>query len=205
MPEWLSSTRAGIRLYLAPFVDNGFGLIYDRERNLTWLRDANYAKTVALSPDGQMSWDTAMRWVARLSYAGIRGWRLPTAYNSDGSGPEVGENRTDTELGRLFTASRGLPGSVSADNFYPYSIYWTSTEASEREAYAFRLLGLRQAPLVKDPFAADSVLGSAIPLTDLVLAWPVHDGDVAAEIRRRWTTAIYRVIAKPFVTHREGS
>ena len=27
-----------------PFVDSGYGLIYDRELNLTWLKDANYCK-----------------------------------------------------------------------------------------------------------------------------------------------------------------
>jgi hypothetical protein len=39
-----------IRLFLMPIVDSGYGLIYDRELNLTWLKDANYAKTVGRSP-----------------------------------------------------------------------------------------------------------------------------------------------------------
>ena len=51
-----------------PFVDSGYGLIYDRELNLTWLKDANYAKTVGRSPNGGMTWYEAMSWVAGLGY-----------------------------------------------------------------------------------------------------------------------------------------
>src|SRR3954451_24501672 len=39
------------------FIDRGRGLLYDVERDLTWLQDTNYAKTTARSPDGQMTWD----------------------------------------------------------------------------------------------------------------------------------------------------
>ena len=81
-----------LRLPQPPLIDRGFGLIYDVERDITWLQDANYAKTLRRSPDGQMTWDDAMRWVAALNYRGIRGWRLPTALNRDGSGPCVGHD-----------------------------------------------------------------------------------------------------------------
>ena len=195
MANWIGSLAVRLRVFLLPFVDAGFGLIYDRERNLTWLRDANYAQTAGRTADGQMNWYAAMSWVARLSYAGVRGWRLPTAFNRDGTGPDTGENCTDTELGHLLSAAQGLPGSVSARNFYPFSIYWTSTEASEREAYAFRLVGLRQGKLVKDPFSPDPVLGGAIPLSDVVRVWPIHDGDVAAAIRGRRSTQLLRAVA----------
>ena len=194
MINWISSLVLRLRLFLMPFVDSGFGLIYDRERDLSWLRDANYAKTAGRSPDGQMTWYAAMSWVAGLSYGGVRGWRLPSAFNRDGSGPDIGENCIDTELGHLLSAAQGLPGSVSAENFQPFSIYWTSTEASEREAYALRLFGFRQGKLAKDPFSPDPVLGGAVPLADLVLVWPVHDGDVAATIRRRRSTLLIRAI-----------
>jgi hypothetical protein len=49
----------------------------------------------------------------------------------------------------------------------------SSTEASATEAYAFKLVGLRQGPLEKR---------ITIPVADLVLAWPVHDGDVYAQL-----------------------
>jgi hypothetical protein len=202
MPASIFSMVSRARLFLLPFVDSGYGLIYDRERDLTWLRDANYARTIGRSPDGQMTWDAAMSWVAQLNYGGVRGWRLPNAFNRNGSGPDNGENCTDTELGHLMSAAQGLPGSVSADNFQPFSIYWTSTEASADEAYAFRLVGLRQGTLAKDPFSPDPTTGASVPLTDLVLVWPVHEGDVAAEIRNRWSTMLLRAVAIPLVGRR---
>ena len=70
-----------------PLIDRGFGLIYDVDRNITWLQDANYARTGGRSRDGQMTWDDAMSWVASLDIFGVKGWRLPTALNRDGSAP----------------------------------------------------------------------------------------------------------------------
>jgi hypothetical protein len=159
---------------------------------------------VGRSPDGQLSWYAAMSWVASLSYHGVSGWRLPTALDPGETIPYVGENCRRGELGHLFyVASTMAKGSVSADNFESYSIYWTSTEASASEAYGFRLVGLRQGPLVKDPFAPDPALGGPPVLTDLVLAWPVHDGDVGAELASRWLrvlgwSAIWRKLSEFF-------
>jgi hypothetical protein len=85
-----------------PLIDRGFGLIYDTERNITWLQDVNYAKTVGRSRDGQLTWPQAMQWVASLSLRGIRGWRLPTALNPDGSGPTLGHNCVGSEMGHLY-------------------------------------------------------------------------------------------------------
>ena len=45
-----------LRLPPPLLIDRGFGLIYDTERNITWLQDANYAKTVRRSRDGQLTW-----------------------------------------------------------------------------------------------------------------------------------------------------
>jgi hypothetical protein len=101
-------------LFTPLLIDRGRGLLYDVERNLTWLQDTNYARTIGRSPDGQMTWDNAKAWVARLNYRGITGWRLPTALNQDGSGPCVGDNCGESELGHLvFTAlERNHPACV---------------------------------------------------------------------------------------------
>jgi hypothetical protein len=90
-----------IQLYRHPLVDRGFGLIYDVERDITWLKDANYARTVGRSPDGQLTWNAAMSWVASLTYRGIGGWRLPTALNPDHSGPCTGNHCDQSEFGHL--------------------------------------------------------------------------------------------------------
>ena len=173
-------------------IDRGCGLLYDVERDLTWLQDTNYARTSGRSSDGQMTWDDAKAWVARLSYRGIKGWRLPTALNPDGSGPCIGDNCRESELGHLvFTAfQKTSPGSHLV-NWQPFSIYWSSTGASATEAFAFKMTGLKQGRLAKNPWAVDPSLGGPVPLADVVLTWPVHDGDVAVGFFRRLVDAIF--------------
>lgn len=167
-----------------PLIDRGFGLIYDTERNITWLQDVNYAKTIGRSRDGQLTWPEAIEWVASLSYRGIRGWRLPTALNRDGSGPTVGHNCVGSEMGHLYIdVFQNYPGIVELRNGTPFSIYWTSTEASSEEAYALDLSVLRQGTLWKDPFVDRF---ASPPLSGPVLAWPVHDGDIGADVRANW-------------------
>jgi len=188
--------RAGGIFFGPLLIDRGRGLLYDVERDLTWLQDTNYAKTIGHSPDGQMTWDNARRWVARLNYRGITEWRLPTARNPDGSGPCIGDNCRDSELGHLvFTAfTRSAPGTKLV-NWQPFSIYWSATEASATEAFAFKMSGFKQGPLPKDPWAPDPVLGGAVPLADVVLTWPVHDGDVAAGFFRRLLEAVLQLVS----------
>lgn len=166
-------------------MDRGFGLIYDPDRNLTWLKDANYAKTAGRSPDGQMNWNHAMAWVGSLSYRGVKGWRLPSALNQDGSGPCIGLNCSDSEIGNLFLdSSRPANPAVRATNFQNNAKYWNATEASATEAYGFDLFSLRQGTLPKDPFS-DPILQSEFTLTGPILTWPVHDGDVSSTILMR--------------------
>jgi hypothetical protein len=186
-------TRPAGRNFFGPLlIDRGRGLLYDVERDLTWLQDTNYARTSGHSSDGQMTWNDARTWVARLNYRGITGWRLPTALNPDGSGPCIGDNCRESEFGHLvFTAfGRTTPGSHLL-NWQPFSIYWTSTEASDTDAFAFKMTGLKQGRLAKNPWAPDPSLGIAPPLADLVLTWPVHDGDVAAGFFLRVIEAVF--------------
>lgn len=63
--------------------DRGGGLLYDDVLNVTWLQDANYAKTSGYSRTGKMSWADATKWVSTLVYhdpvrnVDHTGWRLP--------------------------------------------------------------------------------------------------------------------------------
>ena len=175
--------RTIFRLPPPPLIDRGFGLIYDVERDITWMQDVNYAKTIRRSADGQLTWPDAMLWVGALNYRGITGWRLPTALNHDGSGPCVGHGCNDSEIGHLLLGvSASHPGIVQYQNSTIPCIYWTSTEASSDTAYAFDLFGLRQGTLFKDPFMERF---PNVPLSGPVLSWPVHDGDVGAELKWR--------------------
>ena len=173
-------------------IDRGHGLLYDVERDLTWLQDTNYARTTGRCADGQLTWDDAKTWVAGLKYRGIKGWRLPSGLNENGSGPCIGDNCRESELGHLvFVAfQRKSPPGLQLLNWQPFSIYWSGTEASPTEAIAFKMTGLKQGRLAKNPWAADPALGGAVPLADLVLTWPVHDGDVGAGFLLRVVKAV---------------
>lgn len=48
--------------------DRGGGLIYDDVLKVTWLADANYAKTSGQHSTGIMLGDVAAAWAANLSY-----------------------------------------------------------------------------------------------------------------------------------------
>jgi len=57
------------------------GMVYDTDLNITWMSDANYAKTSGYDADGLMSWSSAYNWAASLNVGGVSGWRLPVANN----------------------------------------------------------------------------------------------------------------------------
>jgi len=69
------------RSALASPTDRGGGLIYDSDLDITWLQNANYAGTTML-------WEQASQWAQDLVYQGYDDWRLPSALNQDGSGPD---------------------------------------------------------------------------------------------------------------------
>jgi len=112
--------------------DRGSGLIYDDVLNITWLQDANYAKTSLYSgatssifwsgTPGAMTWENAKNWADQLVYGGYSDWRLPSVmpvngsefnydYSSDGT-TDVGFNNTsaNSELAHLFYVTLGNVG-----------------------------------------------------------------------------------------------
>lgn len=94
--------------------DRGNGLIYDDVLNVTWLQDANYAKTSGYDADGQMTWNDAQTWVSGLTYGGYSDWRLSdvnpvnTVLSYDGTS-DVGYNITsvNSELAYMFYVNLG--------------------------------------------------------------------------------------------------
>lgn len=188
--------------------DRGGGLLYDDVLNITWLQDANYAKTSGASPEGAMGWAEAQRWVKKLVYhdpirkVELRGWRLPKVkpvnglaftgkFSLDGTSDE-GYNITsqNSELAYMFYVNLKLKGyysptgevqpdfgtgrngkwNVSANvgpvkNFRA-SVYWTGTDDVSyplRNAWMF-----------------DAYWGyqNFYNKWDVLLIWPVRDGDV---------------------------
>ncbi len=57
--------------------------LYDTVLDITWLRDANYAKTSGYSPPlGALGWAQAKTWVSSLAVGSFSGWRLPAMATS---------------------------------------------------------------------------------------------------------------------------
>jgi hypothetical protein len=109
----------------AALIDQGNGLIYDDDLDITWLRNANY-------PGSTMTWDEANAWAEGLIYGGYSDWRLPVSDTCSGSGC------SDSEMGHLYY-SEGItsdsPGPFT--DVKPY-MYWSSTEYSADTSQAWR-------------------------------------------------------------------
>jgi len=83
--------------------------------DITWLQDANYAKTSGHDSDGMMTWNNAVAWADQLVYGGYDDWRMPTAvdgqyvFGYDGT-TTVGYNITSSELGYMYYDNLGNLG-----------------------------------------------------------------------------------------------
>lgn len=102
---------------------------YDTVLGITWLADANYAKTSGFDADGLMNWPTANAWAAGLDFNGITGWRLPITNPVDGTTAD-----DDSTYAYNGTEDRGY--NVSA----PGTLYAGST-ASEMAHMYYNTLG----------------------------------------------------------------
>jgi hypothetical protein len=89
----------------AGLVDNGGGLIYDTDLNITWYDYSHVAP----------QWADAVSWVSSLTVNGVDGWRLPSskqgAYSWGCDGTTTGGyNITSSEMGHLFYTELGNSG-----------------------------------------------------------------------------------------------
>jgi len=158
----------------AHLYNRGRGLIYDDVLDITWLQDANYAFTSGYDGDGRMTWDQALAWAESLEYAGYDDWRLPTAYNLDGSGPSSGYNVTGSEMGHLFYEELGNTAAIPISNTGPFlnlstvqgrSEYWSGTEYAPEPSRAWDFYFYYGSQSSNHKLATN-------------YAWAVRDGDV---------------------------
>jgi len=66
-------------------LDSSAVFLYDDVLRVTWLRNANYAKTAGYSDanaDGEMAWAAANTWAASLTLGTYTDWRLPKMISS---------------------------------------------------------------------------------------------------------------------------
>lgn len=185
----------------ASLVDRGNGLIYDSAQNITWLKDANYAKTSGHDADGLMTWANANAWATGLVFQGINTWRLFTHDLNDPncdfvdpvSGYTSGYNCTGSELGYLYYNYFGLgiddgldPTATNAAGVANMNMfvnmqnhnYWDGTlpKASSTEYWDFSLL-------YGDIIGDYEWNGN--------YAWAVADGDVAQGVPEPTTSILF--------------
>jgi len=161
--------------------------VYDTDLNVTWLADANYARTSGYDADGLMTWSQAMTWASNLSYGGYTDWRLPTTaqpdptcsnqFNWTGGVVSSGYNCTGSEMGHLFYTELGVTAGSSIFSSTDLDLalftnvqstsYWSSTEYARdtNSAWIFAVYNGSQGALNKG--------------FNYYYAWAVHSGDIA--------------------------
>jgi hypothetical protein len=156
----------------AELVDNGDNLIYDTDLDITWY-----------VPDTEaMTWSEAISWVAGLSVSNenvrnVRGWRLPSVLNEDGSGPCGGYDCSGSEFGHLYYTELGnAPGGPIA-NRGPFDnlkteVYWSALQWAPfpGNAWAFNFYTGLQG------FADKNLYVNFYPMA-------VHDGNIGGSAR----------------------
>ena len=161
----------------AALIDRGSGLIFDTVLNVTWLQDANYARTSGyqvpgraagdLILNGTMDWQESVAWADSLSYFdAARGvswtdWHLPRVSPVQGGAHFVSATSTDGSTDDSYSIS--APGSVYA-----------GTHASQLAYLYFNTLGnVGRCPLIggfgacTDPSAPRTVAFNAGPFINL--------------------------------------
>ena len=122
----------GSDLAQAALNDRGGGLLYDDVLNVTWLQDANYAKTSGYDDDGRMNWSAAKTWAANLVFGGYDDWRLAAntpvgadwnyyySPNAPDGSTDIGYNITSpkSELSYMYYVNLGLKGFYSPAGEY---------------------------------------------------------------------------------------
>lgn len=197
------STSASAGLFTRPggmVYDTGFGITWTQDANLFQTMAASdpglVGKIAAVTPTyndaywgmqtidagdfntatGAMTWWGALAWVDYLnsvSYAGVTGWRLPTADPSCGSDA----NCTGSELGHLFYSELGaaagdsiLDGTTTELAKFTNiqsNMYWSGTEHAVGPSFAWDF---------STHYGNQHYLDKGYSL----YAWAVRSGDIAA-------------------------
>ena len=143
---------------------DGVRLIYDSTQHLTWLGDANWAKTSGFDADGEMTWEEASAWASGLTIGGFS-WRLPLTFDESCRGAAC----TNSEMGHLFTVdgvSSTSPGPFL--NVQEHQYWSRRSYSSDRDLAWYVHFGNGN----------QTVAGK----NDGHIPWAVRDGDVGSEV-----------------------
>lgn len=164
-------------------------MVYDDDLNITWLADANFAKSSGYSSTGKMSWDIAVGWASTLEFGGYSDWRLPStlvpdyACTSQAWWSYSAYNCSGSEIGHLFyielggnrdqkISDSGDPDLSLFTNLQ--DIYWSETDLSAT--------GLITGP--NSAYVFETFIGFQMPTSKEAqwYAWAVRDGDITSSI-----------------------
>ncbi len=206
MNKWLAGLVAGVMVSgaaQAALIDRGGGMLFDTVLNVTWLQDANYAKTSGYDADGMMTWSQATTWANNLAYGGYSDWRLASNtsvgaawnynYATNGS-TDVGYNITSThsEFSYMYYVNLGLHGYFTLGGAYDptWGIFGNGTSGAQAnvglvhnlQSYyywsgtEYALNSASDAWFFKTYDGVQTTHSKGMPF----YAWAVRPGDVAA-------------------------
>ena len=175
----------------------GGKVIYESDRNISWLANGNLAESntfgvTGVDADGQMVWanNEPQNWLNAMngaSYLGKNNWRFPTTVHPDSTCSNIqpkysaGVDCTGSEMGHLYYIGLDLVSGTEAGiglgsvaDIGPFknvrsSTYWSGTPAHNDKQYSFGFNTGGQ-------FTSDKNRGKYV--------WPVTDGDVFFTLRR---------------------
>jgi len=178
-----------------------FEAYYDTTLDITWLADANAARTSGLPYGGSLTWAEANTWVTSLDVNGVTGWRLPTNTPINGSTYIMAaSNNATTDTGFAGNAgwvdSTGKPVSELGHMFY-VTLGNLGNCAPDDSTSCVKQTGLDNSGpfsnIVRDYWSGSELDSSSVWYFDFVNgyqsgaandfsfdAWAVRSGDISA-------------------------
>jgi hypothetical protein len=142
---------------------------YDTILNVTWVADANLAKTSGYDADGLMSYTEAQAWIAALNaanYLGVNDWRLPsTAIPDVGCGDQTyffGYGCVESEMGHLHELNGVTTVTPAPFTNVQFGYYWSAT----------------QQPAYQMQYVYSFQVGFQVVDSSPQYAWAVRTGDI---------------------------
>ena len=161
----------------ASLIDRGRGMIYDSTQNITWLQDANYAKSSGYSSSGSMDWGTANSWVQSLTLGGYSDWRLPTTTPFDAPS-NISIDQISSEMGHLLYTDLGFifGSSILSNHNSNYSLF---INIQDNLYWSPKASNYNYGPFGGVVFNINSGSLTYLDKNAQTYAWAVRSGDVA--------------------------